>query len=170
MSIELKLNDEAFKKSLKSYHKELDPAIKESMELTGLRAVKDILTLPPKAPVYDGFLSGAFTVQVTNRKTVYPGSAPKGGETGHNSKRTLDPDQVGEVDDSGMQKYELRIGNYMKYAARLHENPFSPGPWSERRGNVGYKFISIKLYAYGEEYLKLFASFLKERMRGMLFK
>lgn len=170
MSIEFKLNDEAFKKSLKSYHKELDPAIKESMELTGLRAVKDILTLPPKAPVYDGFLSGAFTVQVTNRKTVYPGSAPKGGETGQNSKRTLDPDQVGEVDDSGMQKYELRIGNYMKYAARLHENPFSPGPWSERRGNVGYKFISIKLYAYGEEYLKLFASFLKERMRGMLFR
>ncbi|PJZ87931.1 hypothetical protein [Leptospira levettii] len=174
MSLKIKLNDTAFKNSVKVYAKELNPVLKDALELTGMRVVKDIITLPPKAPILDGFLTGAFTVQVTDRDTVYPevggSTPPKGGETGKNSKRTLDPDQVAEVDKSGMEKYELRIGNYMKYAARLHENPFTAGEWSERRGNVGYKFITVKLYGYGEKYLQLFAEFVKQRLRGRMFK
>lgn len=173
MSIEFNFNDAAFKRSVSSYGKALPEETKIGMEKVGFRAVKDIVTLPPKSPKLDSFLDGAFTVSVTGRDTLFPGmngaAYPVGGETGINTKRTLDPDLVSPVDTSGMEKYELRIGNSMKYAARLHENPFNPGEWSERKGGVGYKFISIKLYGYGEKYLTLLASFIKDAMSGRMF-
>lgn len=173
MSLEFKINDQFFKSSLLKFAVAEEEAIRESLEKVGYRIVKDAITLAPKAPILDGFLTGAFTVAVTKRDVIYPSFGgkpyPKAGDTGENSKQPLDADQIGEVDLSGMKKFELRVGNSMKYAARWHENPFKPGIWSERRGNVGYKFISIKLYAYGDNYLKLLAEFIKDAMNGRLF-
>lgn len=174
MSLEFKINDKFFKQSLISYSKENEKVIKDAFIKVGHRIVKDCVTLPPKAPILDGFLTGGFTVAVTDREISYPriggNEYPTGGETGERTKRPLDPDLVSEPDTDGMKKFELRVGNSMKYARRLHENPFTPGPWSERRGNVGYKFISIKLYAYGEKYLNLLSEFIKDGMTGRLFK
>ncbi|MDZ4726201.1 MAG: hypothetical protein SH817_08585 [Leptospira sp.] len=173
MSLEFKINDQFFKSSLLKFATAEEKVIRESLEKVGYRIVKDAVTLAPKAPILDGFLTGAFTVAVTDRDTIYPainGKAyPKAGDTGENSKVTLKAEEIGEVDLTGMKKFELRVGNSMIYAARWHENPFTPGPWSERRGNVGYKFISIKLYGYGDQYLKLLAGFIKDAMNGRLF-
>lgn len=173
MSLELKINDQFFKKSLLSYADANEKVIKEAMEKVGYRIVKDAITLPPKAPIFDGFLTGAFTVAVTDRDIIKPQIGgkpyPTAGATGENSDEPLKAEDIADPDVSAMEKYELRVGNSMVYARRLHENPFKPGVWSERRGNVGYKFISIKLYAYGEKYLKLLAEFIKDGMNGRLF-
>lgn len=173
MSLEFKINDAFFKKSLLSYAEANEEVIKDALIKVGYRVVKDAVTLPPKAPILDGFLTGAFTVAVTDRDVIHPEIGgkpyPTPGATVENSKQTLQADQISDPDTNGMKKFELRMGNSMKYAARWHENPFTPGPWSERRGNVGYKFISIKLYGYGEKYLQLLAEFIKDGMKGRLF-
>ena len=170
MSLQVKLNMKQFNKSIKAYEKALPESIKPALEKTGLRIIKDVVTLPPKAPILDGFLTAAFTVSVTDRSTISPLPLPKGGETGQQSKKTLDQDLIAPVDIAGMQKYEMRVGNSMKYAARLHDNPFQPGIWSERRGGVGYKFLSSKLFAYGVKYRDILASFIKQELGGKIYR
>ena len=170
MRLNVKINTDLFNKSLKNYERSLPKSIKPALEKVGLRIIKDVITQPPKAPILDGFLTAAFTVSVTGEATISPLPLPKGGETGEKTKKTLDLDMVAPVDVSAMKKYELRIGNSMKYAARLHENPFTPGEWSDRRGGVGYKFISSKLYANGITYRDLLAKFIEQELGGKIYK
>jgi len=170
MSLNINVNLTAFNKSVKAYERALPKSIKPALEKTGLRIVADVIDLPPKAPVFDGFLTGAFSVTVKGENPIFPNTAPKGGDTGENSKKVLDADMIGPVDTSGMNKYELRIGNSMKYAARLHETNFKPGKWSQRRGGVGYKFLSSKLFNYGVKYRDLLADFIKDELQGRIFR
>lgn len=169
MSLTVNVNTKQFEKGMKGINKDIPDIIKNALKEVGLRIVVDAVTQPPKAPILDGFLTGAFTVTVTGEEPVKPGAYPQGGETGKESKQTLDSDQIAPIDTSGMDKYELRVGNSMKYAARLHEYPFTPGEWSQRRGDVGYKFLSSKLINNGTKYRDLLAGFIRKRLNGRLF-
>jgi hypothetical protein len=169
MSLSHKVDTTIFNKSINTLRGEYPGILKKALEEVGLRVVVDAVSLEPKAPIYDGFLTGAFTVTVTGEEPIKPGNYPKGGETGKETKQTLDHDQVAPIDTSGMQPFEVRIGNSMKYAAGLHEFPFRPGFWSEKRGGVGYKFLSSKLLNYGDKYKELLAGFIRKRMAGRLY-
>ena len=169
MSLTYEVNTKQFEKTVKNLGNEMPDLIKDALKEVGLRIVVDAVTQAPKAPIHDGFLTGAFTVTVTGEEPVKPGAYPKGGETGKESKQTLDPDQIAPIDTSGMEKFELRVGNSMKYAARLHEYPFTPGEWSQRRGEVGYKFLSSKLINNGTKYKDLLAGFIRKRLNRRMF-
>ena len=161
----LMIDTKIFENSIKNYEKKFSSAIKDSLYDVGLRIVVDAVTKPPKAPILDGFLTGSFWVAVTNREIMKPENFPSPGDVGKNTKRKLHDASLVDPDVSDMTKYELRVGNAMIYARRLHENPFIPGEWSEKRGGVGYKFLSSKLSMYRNEYLRLLAGFIKKRMK-----
>lgn len=169
MSLDVKVNMDSFKNSINAYAEAYPEVVKDSLEMVGQRIIVDAVTIAPKAPIFDGFLTGAFTSTVTGRDPVKSDNYPTGGETGSESKQTLDPNQIAEIDTSAMQPFELRVGNSMKYAAELHENPFTPGKWSQRRGQVGYKFLSSKLLTYGEKYKELLAGFIRKRLDKKVF-
>jgi len=161
----LNINTKIFEKSIKDYEKKIGHAIKDALYDVGLRIVSDAVTKPPKAPILDGFLTGAFWVSVTGREVQKPGQFPSPGDSGVNTKRRIADNLIAEIDTKNMEKFELRVGNAMIYARRLHENPFVPGEWSQKRGGVGYKFLSSKLTMFKDDYLQLLAGFVKKRMQ-----
>jgi hypothetical protein len=169
MSLSYKLNTKSFESGIKKLSGDIESVLKDSLEEVGLRVVVDAVQQSPKTPILDGFLTGAFTVTVTGRDPIKPREYPSGGATGKESKQTLDADLIAPIDTAGMEKYEVRIGNSMKYAARLHEYPFQPGFWSEKRGGVGYKFLSSKIYNNGVKYRDLLAGFIRKRLNRKLY-
>jgi len=165
-SLNVKLNDKAFKQSIKSFQKAYPDVIKAALTQVGLRVVVQAVK---ESPLQDGFLIGAYTVSVTGEPTVKPNKFPNGGETGERSKQSLDPDQVAPVDESNMQKYELRVGNSMKYAARLNETSFTPGKWSSKKTGVKYKFLTDAILNHGKKWNDLLAEFIKKELKGKMF-
>jgi len=163
----LKLNTTAFNKSIKTYANEFPDMTKRALERLAPRIIVDVVELPNKSPLLDGFLTAGFYWLTTERRVKFNGKKPTGGETGINSKKVLNANEIDVPNISGMEKIELRIGNVMKYSARLHENPFNPGEWSERKGGVGYKFLSSKLESQATKYRDLFAEFFQKVSRKL---
>jgi hypothetical protein len=185
----LKLNATAFNKSIQTYANEFPDMTKKALEQLAPRIIVDVVELPNKSPLLDGFLTAGFYWLTTNRKVEFNGKKPIGGEprpnaskkqmkskNTKNTKKTkktkkaekvLNANEIDVPNISGMEKIELRIGNVMKYSARLHENPFNPGEWSEKKGGVGYKFLSSKLESQATKYRDLFAEFFQKVSRKL---
>lgn len=59
----------------------------------------------------------------------------------------------------------ITVGFDTPYAARMHEETWTPGPVSEQSGNVGNKFIEKHLQKDGPELMALYAAIHKKDVK-----
>jgi hypothetical protein len=60
---------------------------------------------------------------------------------------------------------EITVGFNTPYAAKWHEKPFNPGPFSIQSGDVGNKFVEKHLRADAKELWKLYGLLLKKETK-----
>jgi hypothetical protein len=110
--------------------------------------VNGSMTVATRPPILEGTLRGSGSVFVGKRLI-------KTSKTG--TKGTPNTSYSGKPD-------EITVGFNTAYAARWHENEFTPGPRSIQDGNVDWKYLEVHLKGDGDELMALYA----ERMRAGL--
>jgi hypothetical protein len=123
----------------------------------GLQLINWVVNGSPRSsitpPVLTGALRGSGSVFIGDKFVGGTDFYPVTGD----GVRTINRSHSGKEN-------EVTIGFNTAYAAKWHENPFTPGKFSQQSGDVGNKYVEVHLKADRLDLTKLFALLYSKEM------